>query len=130
MQIVFLIGSVEHAIPGDEAHRLEGVIREKCADLHGRAHDDNARACLQLADVIREYLQRGQSAEPIELGITHVEGLCEYVIEEETIASVELLRDLCSALRRYRDDDLGGGGDHRASQPTDASRALREPDIR
>lgn len=91
-----------YSVSGEDAHHLEGVIRDKCADLHGRAHDENARACLQLADVIREELQRGDRSEPIELGRSHVEGLCEYVIGEEQIAGVEFLRELCDALRRYR----------------------------
>lgn len=88
-------------MPGEEAWRLEGVIREKCVDLHGRPLDENARACMQLADVIRDDLERGEHPEPIELGMSHVEGLCQHVIEEEEIASRALLADLCDALRRY-----------------------------
>ena len=103
MEIVFLIGAAEYRLPAEEAWRLEGVIRKRCLDLHGRPPDENARACVQLADVIREYLQRGEHPEPIELGASHVEGLCEYVIEEDEIVSVELLRDLCDALKRYRE---------------------------
>jgi hypothetical protein len=106
MDIIFLIGAAEFSIPGEEAHRLEGVIRQNCADLHGHPLDENARACLQLADVIREDLESGVHPEPIELGRSHVEGLCEHVIEHEEIARVTLLADLCDALRRYR----GGGG--------------------
>jgi hypothetical protein len=102
MQIVFLIGAPEYPVSGEDTHRLEGVMRDKCADLHRQPHDENARAFLQLADVIREDLERGSSPEPVELGRSHVEGLCEYVIEEEEIAAVELFRDLCDALRRYR----------------------------
>jgi hypothetical protein len=102
MEITFLIGAAEYRVPGKEAHRLEGVIRENCVDLHGRPLDENARACMQLADVIREGLKRGESHEPIELGMSHVEGLCEHVIEENEVAGIELLRDLCDALRRYR----------------------------
>jgi hypothetical protein len=102
MELVFLIGAAEYRVPGDEAWRLEGVIREKCVDLHGRPLDENARACMQLADVIREDLERGDSPEPIELGRSHVEGLCEYVIGEEEIASVEQLTNLCDALKRYQ----------------------------
>jgi hypothetical protein len=102
MEVVFVIGAAEYRVPGDEAWRLEGVIRDKCVDLHGRPLDHNARACIQLADVIREDLERGESPEPIELGRSHVEGLCAYVTEDAEIASVATLTDLCDALKRYR----------------------------
>jgi hypothetical protein len=102
VEIVFLIGAAEYRVSGEDAHALEGVIRRDCVDLRGRPHDDNARACLQLADVIREDLERGSSPEPIELGMSHVEGLCEHVVEQEEIARLPLLRDLCDALRRAR----------------------------
>jgi hypothetical protein len=102
MQIALLIGAAEYPIAETEARRLESAIREECADLHGQPHDENARACLQLADVIREDLERGSSPEPVELGMSHVEGPCEYVIKEEGIPDVALLKDLCDALRRYR----------------------------
>ena len=94
VDIVFLIGAAEFSVSGEDAHRFEGVIREKCADLHGHPHDENARACLQLADVIREDLERGASPEPIELGMSHVEGRCEYVVEQDEIVGLPLLRDL------------------------------------
>jgi hypothetical protein len=102
VEIVFLIGAAEYRVAGEEAWRLEGVIRDKCVDLHGRPLDDNARACMQLADVIREDLERGDSPEPIELGRSHVEGLCKYVTEADEIASIAALTDLCDALRRDR----------------------------
>jgi len=102
VEIVFLIGAAEFRVAGEDAHRLEGVIRKTCVDLHGQPLDENARACLQLADVLREVLERGEHPEPIELGMSHVEGLCEYVIGEDEIAGVELLGDLCDALKHYR----------------------------
>jgi hypothetical protein len=103
VDIVFLIGAAEFSIPREDAHRLEAVIRKECADLHGRPLDENARACLALADAIRNELQNGGRPKPIELGRSHVEGLCAHVIEHEEIASVALLADLCDALRRYRE---------------------------
>jgi hypothetical protein len=57
--------------------------------------------------VIREDLQRGEHPEPIELGRSHVEGLCEYVVGEEEIVGAALLTDLCAALKRYRDGEQG-----------------------
>jgi hypothetical protein len=53
----------------------------------------NARACLQLADVIREDLSPLRSR-------TREFGLCEYVVEDAEIAGVPLLADLCDALKR------------------------------
>jgi hypothetical protein len=54
VEITFLIGAARYMVSGEDAHRLEGVIRDECADLHGQPHDENARACLQLADVLRK----------------------------------------------------------------------------
>jgi hypothetical protein len=101
VDFVFLIGAAQYQVPGAEAWRLEGVIRRTCVDLHGRPLDDNARACLELADAIREGLERGSTPEPIELGRTHVEGLCEYVVEDEEVTGIEELASLCDALKRY-----------------------------
>lgn len=53
--------------------------------------------------MIREDLQRGDHPEPIELGRSHVEGLCEYVVEAEEIVAVAVLTDLCAALKHYRE---------------------------
>jgi hypothetical protein len=102
VEIVFLIGAVEYPMPAEEARRLEDVIRRACVDEYGLPRDENARACLQLADVIREDLKRGGHPEPIELGRSHVEGLCQYVVEAEEIVAVAELTDLCAALKRYR----------------------------
>jgi hypothetical protein len=110
VEVTFLIGAAKYTLPGEDARRLEGVIREECADLHGRPHDENARACLELADLIREHLQRGSSQEPIELARSHVEGLCEYVVEHREIAGVPLLADLCVALKRYRLEGIPSRG--------------------
>ena len=110
MEITFLIGAARYTFPGEDAHRLEGVIRQECADLHGQPLDENARACLQLADLLREDLQRGGSPEPIELGRSHVDGLCEYVVEHREITSVALLADLCDALKRYRVAEIPSRG--------------------
>jgi dsDNA-binding SOS-regulon protein len=110
VEITFLIGAARYAVLGEDAHHLEGVIREECADLHGQPHNESARACLQLADELREYLQRGSSPEPIELGRSQVEGLCEYVVEHREIAGVALLADLCDALKRYQVEEIPSRG--------------------
>jgi hypothetical protein len=103
VEIVLLIGAAEYVVSDLEARRLEHAIRRRCLDARGRALDDDARACLQLADVLAEGLAAG-TPEPIEIGRSHVEGLCAYVLEDEEIAGVDELTDLCDALKRYRDD--------------------------
>jgi hypothetical protein len=72
------------------------AIRRRRVDERGRPLDEDARSCLQLADVLAEDLAAGRSPEPIELGRSHVEGLCAYVLEGEDIAGVEELTDLCA----------------------------------
>jgi hypothetical protein len=102
MEIVLLVGAAKYPVTEVDARRLEQAIRHLCVDRQGRALDDNARACLQLADVLAEDLANGRSPEPIQIGRSHVEGLCEYVLEDEEIAGVTELANLCDALKRYR----------------------------
>jgi hypothetical protein len=97
-----LIGAAEYPLTKVEAIRLEQTIRRKCVNEQHLPLDDDARACLQLADVLAEDLASGASPEPIELGISHVEGLREHVVADESIA-VEQLSHLCDAVRRYCD---------------------------
>lgn len=97
MEITVLVGAAESRITGLQAVRLEHAIRRRCIDGHGRPWRDDARACLQLADVLAEDLAAGVSPEPIELGRSHVEGLCEYVIEEEGSPTVR-----CSGISMTR----------------------------
>jgi hypothetical protein len=94
--IILLIGAAEYPLTPEEASRLERTLRRRC--LKGPLpHTDHARACLQFADVLAEDLEAGASPEPIELGVTHVEGLHEYLIEDADVA----LADLRAAVRRY-----------------------------
>jgi hypothetical protein len=104
LEIVLLIGAAECPLGDDDAARLEQTIRRRCVDERRLAVDDNARACLQLADVLAEDLAAGASPEPVELDMSHVEGLCEYVLEDDSVAAVGELMDLCDALRRCRGD--------------------------
>jgi hypothetical protein len=53
-------------------------------------------------DVRAEDLAAGLSPEPIELGKSHVEGLCEYVLEDEEILGAAVLTNLCDALKVRR----------------------------
>ena len=84
-----MIGAAEYRIGENEARTLERTIRRTCIDASGRPLDSNARACLQLADVLAEDLEAGASPERIELGMSHVEGLCEYVVHEDGAAAVK-----------------------------------------
>ncbi len=77
--------------------------RRLCVDDGGHALDIPARACLQLADVIAEDLERGASLEPIELGRLQVEGLLAYVLRDETFQGDEELTTLHWGLQRFRD---------------------------
>jgi hypothetical protein len=98
VEIVLLIGAAEYPLTPDEAARLEQAIRRRCVDERRLPRDDDARACLQLADILAEDLEAGTSPEPIELGINHVEGLREYVVGDESAVA---LRNLCGAVRHY-----------------------------
>jgi hypothetical protein len=95
-----LIDAAEYSLTKVEALRLEQTIRENCLDERRLPLGDDARACLQLADVLAEDLAAGASPEPIELGMSHVEGLREYVVENEEVVADELA-DLCEAVKRY-----------------------------
>lgn len=101
LEIVLLIGAAEYSLTTIQAERLEAAIRDKCLDAGGHPRDDDARACMQIADVIAEDLAAGGSPEPIEVGMSHVEGLRAYVVDEDDRGG--LLADLRDAVRRYCD---------------------------
>jgi hypothetical protein len=85
LQIVLLIGAAEYPLTNVDAARLEHTIPRRCVDERHLPFDDDARACLQLADVLAEDLAVGASPEPIDLGMSHVEGLCERVLDDEDV---------------------------------------------
>jgi len=95
-----LIGAAEYPLANVDAARLEHTIRRRCVDERHLPFDDDARACLQLADVLAEDLAAGASPEPIDLGMSHVEGLRKYLVERDDVA-VQQLPDLCDAVKRY-----------------------------
>jgi hypothetical protein len=94
-----LIGAAEYPLTNAQAVRLEEILRARCLDASGLPRDDEARACLQFADVLAEDLAAGQSPEPIELGASHVDGLRAYVVDD----AGDLLADLRDAVRSYCD---------------------------
>jgi hypothetical protein len=75
-------------------------------DDGGHPLDVVARACLQLADVIEEDVDRGSSPEPIELGRLQVGGLRSYVLRDFLVPGPEEMTELQYALRRFRDGSV------------------------
>jgi hypothetical protein len=106
MAIVLLVGAAPYRLSEDAARWLEEMIRRLCVDEGGHALDLPARACLQLADVIKENLEQGSSPEPIELGRLQVEGLLAYVLRDFVVQGPEEMTELQYALRRFRGDSL------------------------
>jgi hypothetical protein len=97
LEIVLLIGAAEYPLTRIQAERLEKSIRECCLDERGLPLDDEARACLQLADVLAEDLAAGSSPEPIDLRMSHLDGLRTHVADDRAA----LLPDLLDVVRRY-----------------------------
>jgi hypothetical protein len=98
-----LIGAAPYQLNEDTARWLETMIRRLCVDDGGHALDIPARACLQLADMIAESVERGEPLEPIELGRLQAEGLLAYVLRDETFQGHAELATLYWGLRRFRD---------------------------
>jgi hypothetical protein len=103
MEIVLLIGAAPYPLNESAARWLENAIRENCVDQLGRALDPSARACLELADVLSGDLER-RSSQPIELGRSHVTGLCVHVLDERAARRSERLRRLLEGCLRAGDD--------------------------
>jgi hypothetical protein len=100
LAIVLLIGAAEYPLTKVQARSLQEAIRGRCLDERGLPLDDDARACLQLADVLSEDLAAGSSPEPIQLGVSHLDGLRAHVVADGAEA---LLQDLMDVVRRYCD---------------------------
>lgn len=103
MKIVLLIGAAPYPLNERAARWLEDAIRERCLDELGRALDHPAHACLELADVLKEDLERG-SSQSIALERSHVTGLRVHVLDEQAARRSERLRSLYEACQRF-----GGG---------------------
>lgn len=101
LEIVLLIGAAEYPLTTIQAERLEAAIRDACLDADGHPRDAYACACMQIADVLAEDLAAGGSPEPIELGMSYVEGLRAYLVDEDDRGG--LSADLRDVVRRYCD---------------------------
>jgi hypothetical protein len=76
------------------------AIREKCVDSDHRPLDSDALRSLQLADVLAEDLVRGDSPEPVEVGLPQARVLADYVLTLSVMRS-EQLRAFFDALVRF-----------------------------
>ena len=85
MQIELLVGAAGLSLDEEEAWWLVHRIRETCVDDSHRPLDAEALACLQLADVLADDLERGESPEPVELGRAHALGLTEHVLSQSAV---------------------------------------------
>jgi hypothetical protein len=105
MEITLLIGASPYVLDESAALWLEETIRRRFSDDTGRPLDldqlDRAGVkCLQLADVISEDLQNGDSPEPIELGETHISALA-VILDDPPGETTAQLRSLVDACKRY-----------------------------
>ena len=103
MQIELLVGAASFALEEEDAWWLVHRIRETCVDDSRRPVDAEALLCLQLADVLCEDLDAGNSPEPIELGQSHANGLTEHVLAPGAVQEHEM-QPLYAALLRFRGD--------------------------
>ena len=109
MVLTFLIGAAEYPLAKADACWLERTIRTACVDAAGRPWDPEARAALQVADVIKEDVTHGHSPEPIELAWTSALGLLHTFREDVAdvhahVARSDGLAALYLALRRFARD--------------------------
>lgn len=83
-----MIGDATYPLTETDARWLARAVRRSAVDAAGRAWDPEARAALQVADVIDEGVERRHSAEPIELGRSHVHGLLAYAFHDQGAVEV------------------------------------------
>jgi hypothetical protein len=76
--IEVLVGAASFRLDEEEAWDLVHAIREKCVDSDHRPLDTDALRSPQLADVLTEDLDRGDSPEPIEVGLPQARVLADY----------------------------------------------------
>jgi hypothetical protein len=86
MEIVFLVGGRSYAIPEQAAIELRDRIRE---------HAGDDRTLADLADVITEDLEQGESPEPLDLSHRQIEALADILFGASPDESRERLRQAC-----------------------------------
>jgi hypothetical protein len=108
MEVVLRTGVGEYPLGERDAGWLASVIRTTCVDTAGRAWDREARAALQVADVIAEHLARGYSPKPIELEQAAALGILFHAFLDKHLADVRAqvarsddVAALYLALRRF-----------------------------
>ena len=100
MELELLVGAASFRIDEEEAWDLVHAIREKCVDSDHRPVDNDALRSLQLADVLAENLDRGESPEPVEIGLPQARVLAGYVLTP-SVMRTEQLRLFFVALVRF-----------------------------
>jgi hypothetical protein len=100
MEVEVLVGAASFRLGEEEAWDLVHTIRDKCVDGDHRPLDSDALRTLQLADAIAEDLDRGDSPEPVEVGLPQARVLADYVLTPSVMRSDEL-RTLFDALVRF-----------------------------
>ena len=119
MEIVFLIGAAEYPLEETDARWLEDAIRTTCVDVSGRSWDGEARAALQIADVIADDLDHGHSPEPIELDWASAYGLLVHSFHDKAVpeARAQVLQVRASLPSISRSDDSCGTLHRREQRP-------------
>ena len=138
VQFELVIGDATYPLSESDASWLAHAVRKTAVDAAGRAWDAEARAALQVAEVIHEGVERRYSPEPIELGRSHVHGLLAYAFHDHGavdvyahIASSNGLAALYLGLRR----DVGtsqprrGSGAEAGAGPTPPSFGAGPADV-
>ena len=100
MELELLVGAASFRLDEEEAWDLVHAIREKCVDGDHRPLDNDAMRTLQLADVLAEDLDRGESPEPVELALPQARVLAGYVLTP-SVKRTEQLRLFFDALVRF-----------------------------
>ena len=97
---MLLIGAATFRVDEEGAWDLVHAIREKCVDADHRPLDSDALRTLQLADLLAEDLDRGESPEPVEVGLPEARVLANYVLTP-SVMRTEQLRTFFDALVRF-----------------------------
>jgi hypothetical protein len=100
VELELLVGAASFRLDEEEVWELVHAIREKCVDSDHRPLDADALRSLQFADVLAEGLDRGESPEPVEVGLPQARVLADYVLTPSVMRS-EQMRAFFDALVRF-----------------------------
>jgi hypothetical protein len=100
MELELLVGAASFRLEEEGVWDVVHAIREKCVDSDHRPLDNDALRSLQLADVLAEELDRGESPEPVDVGLPQARVLTGYVLTP-SVMRTEQLRLFFDALVRF-----------------------------